>query len=825
MIKKMKKTPIYFVLLCTAAMIAACVQPLDPGVKGQQGKYLLDLSVRCASPATKAPTPGVDTLNENKIATLDWFVFRTAGDDAEAFLHGRETLNENLVGDTTVTKQDMEPYVDAVSKTVSGYVYILANLPATYTHEALAAMTLGDMKKIAIATTLDIRDENGKFKPQDNFVMASGVEPFTLTEDAKQKTVLAPLTRAASKITLNVSIVSAIDEIVAQMSGRDTLAEQYLQTWYPDVENIQIYLSYANRHTTLDRTLYGETPYSYDPTNFFTYNRYGFTPTISTKEGGWSVSGTPFYSYPMTWSVSDAHAPFIKIILPWRPYKETPNYDEHYEYIVHNHDGQTHQGNKLVDASRLHINDKSAPAQEFYYKIGLPLDGNQLTSNTWYDLSLDVAILGGRTDDISIELAGKYYVVDWSTPDFEAGGQFSQGSYLSLATPRDTFYIYGGNSIEIPVKSSHTLAASITSRKAYLNGSWTTTPKTIGTRTVPTNLSTRGTATPNGRTSVTFTDPLNTTMGNTLDCYPMSFTIDIRHADSSSGLATVKTVTVIQYPSIYIDTWLGGNVMVDGYYGRNESNRFASYREGNTPTFGNSSNTSENTSAATPYAPITQYVSSDINKNMIVLSISAFGSDSKNYTVPAPQGGGNARTKEYLIADPRVNANYSASDLIDYFNGSETNPVLTSWGDKAAGVMISDRDTTNYIAPKFLIASRWGRTGNWGNGPERYETAIKRCATYQEAGYPAGRWRLPTEAEIMFMADMQSLGFINKIFSNDGQNISASGSVIRVQDDGTITYWTQTSNTVGSSCRCVYDLWYWGDEPVADPTVYTIGVK
>lgn len=828
----MKKNTIVIAFFLIAALAAACVELLEPGVKASRGKYSLDLSVRCQDPATKAPIAGVDSLHENTLTRVDWFIFKSTSDNATAVLDGVTSYEDTTVTEPIlVASVDMEDYIDPSTKTFTGYVFLLANLPASNTHESLAALTLGELKQLEVSTTLDILDSNGKFKAQDNFVMASSTAPlpsFSLSENSTTATVLAPLSRVAAKITLDISIVSAIDEITAQMSGRDTIAEEYLQTWYPDVNNIQVYLTYANKHTTIDRTLYGTEPFSYQDAYFFTYNRYGFKSTATKNDdNSWNVTGTPFYSYPMKWVNSDAHAPFIKIILPWRPYVEVPTYNANYEYITHDGQGGKHVGNKLVSASRDHIDDTSAATQEFFYKINLPLEDHTLSSNTWYKIALDVAILGGRTDDVSMELAGKYYVVDWNTPTFQAGGQLTQGTYLSLATPRHTFYIYGGNSIEIPVKSSHSLAASITSRKAFINGTWTTTPKTItqgGTRTVPTNLTTRGTVTPNGRTSVTFTNDLITAMGNTLDCYPMSFTIDIQHADSSSGLNKVETITVIQYPSIYIDNWLGGNVMVDGYYGRNGSDRSAAYRANNTPAFDDSPN-NENSGVTSPYAPITPYVAQAIDKNMIVLSISAFGANSNQYTIPAPSGGGTARTEEYLIADPRVNANYSANDLIPYFNGSETNPILTSWGSKAAGVMITNRVTTNYIAPKFLIASRWGRTGNWGNGAGRYETAIKRCATYQEAGYPAGRWRLPTEAEIMFMAEMQSRGFINRIFSNDGQNISASGSVFRVQDNGTITYWTQTSNTVGSSCRCVYDLWYWGDDPVEDPATYTIGIE
>ena len=95
--------------------------------------------------------------------------------------------------------------------------------------------------------------------------------------------------------------------------------------------------------------------------------------------------------------------------------------------------------------------------QKFYYKITLPGENNFLRSNVWTKISLDVALLGGKEEETSVEVAGRYYVVNWSDPGVTAGGDLTAGTYLSLATPRDTFYIYGGNSIEIPVLSSHDL--------------------------------------------------------------------------------------------------------------------------------------------------------------------------------------------------------------------------------------------------------------------------------------------------------------------------------------------------------------------------------
>ena len=44
--------------------------------------------------------------------------------------------------------------------------------------------------------------------------------------------------------------------------------------------------------------------------------------------------------------------------------------------------------------------------------------------------------------------------------------------------------------------------------------------------------------------------------------------------------------------------------------------------------------------------------------------------------------------------------------------------------------------------------------------------ARRRCAAYQEDGIPAGRWRLPTFAEVEFIATLSSLNRIPILFSD-----------------------------------------------------------
>ena len=154
---------------------------------------------------------------------------------------------------------------------------------------------------------------------------------------------------------------------------------------------------------------------------------------------------------------------------------------------------------------------------------------------------------------------------------------------------------------------------------------------------------------------------------------------------------------------------------------------------------------------------------------MIVVSISSFGENSNTYTVSGTGGG----TYPYVIADPRTDV-ISSSVFWDYntnYTGTGAN-TTSAW--PSTNIKVGSMETRspnvapgrNYIAPKFMISSTWGRNPGMGNDGITFEMAQRRCATYQEAGYPAGRWRLPTEAEAAFITVLQHNNFISTMFNN-----------------------------------------------------------
>lgn len=137
--------------------------------------------------------------------------------------------------------------------------------------------------------------------------------------------------------------------------------------------------------------------------------------------------------------------------------------------------------------------------------------------------------------------------------------------------------------------------------------------------------------------------------------------------------------------------------------------------------------------------------------------------------------------------------------------------------------------TENMVAPSYRFASKFGGT-EYGNGffaDITKEYAEYRCAAYQEDGFPAGRWRLPTKAEINFIAQLSAKKAFEPLFSN-ATYWSANGAITVSSSSGTVT----NSSSERALLRCVYDSWYWdkvdgreGDPRRPDNEVFYWGDK
>jgi hypothetical protein len=120
-------------------------------------------------------------------------------------------------------------------------------------------------------------------------------------------------------------------------------------------------------------------------------------------------------------------------------------------------------------------------------------------------------------------------------------------------------------------------------------------------------------------------------------------------------------------------------------------------------------------------------------------------------------------------------------------------------------------NTRNMLAPSYRISSKFNGTEFSGKNGLNDRGMLKqyaryRCATYQEDGFPAGRWRLPTYAEIKFIAQLSATGAFATLF-NKGQNYWSANGVAYIGDTS-----TDLTNSNNAMLRCVYDSWYWGED-------------
>jgi hypothetical protein len=170
-------------------------------------------------------------------------------------------------------------------------------------------------------------------------------------------------------------------------------------------------------------------------------------------------------------------------------------------------------------------------------------------------------------------------------------------------------------------------------------------------------------------------------------------------------------------------------------------------------------------------------------------------------------------TYNYIIGDPRSRSH--DEDLNnDGFN------MDNSWRRDREGngriltyyyPTMKDGNIFRIISPKFRVASFHGGYSSACTP----EGAAMRCASYQEEGLPAGRWRLPTTAEIMFVISLQQKDLIQDIFYGANYYYSSTHQVRN--NGGTVpdVRVTPTANNTKGSVRCIYDEWYWGTQPEA----------
>ena len=461
---------------------------------------------------------------------------------------------------------------------------------------------------------------------------------------------------------------------------------------------------------------------------------------VTANEGVWSCD--PFYSYPSSWEVGEENEPYLRITLPCKTEYEKNVNGEPVPYVE---------------------------TQKCIYKI--ILGGETLTRNTWYDLDIKLGILGGFENEKEVELPLEdthYFVADWST-GVNADSEIQGARYLIVE--QDRYELYTQDEIRIPFTSSHLCEIVDMSSDRNKNKATVIYPDYSGTTPDDDREIDWGSdwylAIENNEIVLRrqLRNDISAGKGN-FDYAAYTFMFTIRHSDTDEngnlyGDIYYKDMTIVQYPAMVIEAQTNRELQGSGGYG------------------GTYVNASQDNS---PYGGLYRLNNSpgSKNPNMYVIKASVLPSSSN-----------------LIIGDPR---SFESTDLNN--NAWATAPCVEGGTRKLQNYYptLTTSDVKYMVAPKFRTASAHGVC----NGELTYTNAEYRCASYQEDGYPAGRWRIPTLGEVQFMVTLSNETVIPELYSTIAYWYA--GGIVQ-NNGGSLTI---TEGMTGNArVRCVYDEWYW----------------
>lgn len=790
--------PIFAIIL--SVLSAGCAsEKFDNPAEEETGNGNVTIRFSNSKMGSRATTPdNTQGWNEDLIGNILIALYTSDASDDELPLYV-STFTKNANAQTTVefslSKTQTDNLFGVTGAAVTGStcrMVAVANLPANVSVPENPTIT--ELRNLGI--TADFKAETENERIQSSFVMyGEGTLTYTAGEYGGTAAGEATLYRAAARIMLNVSV---IDEVVNGEGENEV-------KWVSHPEYMRVLLSNGVSRSIVDPAANEVVLTDADYFNVSASDtRYLFTKTDAAKYP-WQIE-VPFYTYPNKWenTIDETHRTYMTLMIPWQM-----------------GDDQTYQW--------------------CYYQVPVTESSvTELTRNYAYQVNLNIQMLGSFSpEEPTDEIECSYVTVPWSeveTPVDITGTRY-------LVVNQNNYVIDNSPEITIPFYSSHNAVVESCTMEFYrynvfydgsdrygevvtfkvddaINNRSGSATDRIYSATV-TQQTTSG-----GNYVLTLSHPLviwnprnasnsvldfteiterqyNTRVGQInnyaktnpvqLAYSPYKFTIVVRHEDSLGATTFRETIVIDQYPAMWIDAkknpgggprGAGGNVFVNATY---SSNRWTSDTD-----LGGVSSLSGNNS----------------NPNMYVITINVLDAEYSNY----------------IIGDPRsLNINNTLSGTGD-LNPTTTSATAASWSKSNAALYGTDpRRLTYYyptnesdaykmvVAPKIRVASSYGKTGTLSR-----QNARRRCATYQETGCPAGRWRVPTYGEMSFIVNLSNSGKIPLLFSNSTTYLSAQGWVDVPRSNGTFPANAYDSDQK-EYVRCVYDEWYW--EGMTDYTI------
>lgn len=612
------------------------------------------------------------------------------------------------------------------------------------------------------------------------FVMTGEAELNLSTTGSYAVDAEVPLKRLASKVTVNFTYQPVVEE---KTSGNIYWVPQ------PGDEETRVYLSNAIEHTTLGSPLTGALvadswdtatkPLGDGTRDIFEYS-YDYMNDIAADEDGNKVAH--YYTYPFQMNPGDDNQTYLKLVLPWYGYKWIGEGDAPETVNPSNAGWQMYK------------------QKEVYYKIVLPASSIN-ESNRIYEFDVTVNIVGS---DKEVKIIGEQYIVkDWITKA-PVSSNVATGRYISLDIPKDEYDMYV-DEIDITFVSSGTVVPIVEEiyQENYSSPTMTKDYFMQNKNVTATNalMTAKGINAAQIRNWVTIPDEssyvkINHEMDNRMtingqkntafDMAPYVFKVRLHLEAAGDDTAFDRTIIITQYPALYVSSRHS-----DGYV---FINNYSNNRTGNRICYDDNYNLLGNLAYQTNTLSGT---GTNDNPNNYIISTSIL-----------PDTPFLPNDEKAIIGDPR---NPNVNNL--------TNLGLTNYHPTL------QTGTRATVAPKILVASSYSAL----NSPDytvNKATAEKRCAAYQENGYPAGRWRVPTAAEIMFMAKLSKYSFIPSLFNftNTSAGYWSANGKVNGSGSGDPTL-NENDTTSGGGLRCVYDVWYWGEEPYEENATTWLGYK
>ena len=763
-----------FTLAASAALtlfMGACSDDVDmPSPEVNPGDGYITISLSNARAGSRAGTEAdVDNLNENKIESVILALYPSANpSDKAVYLETFDFTDTNT--STTLKVRLTNEIRDWLFPTGSGSTcsaFVIVNKPAD-SPAITEEMTVSEMQRIAVSA--DFANRQG----QNSFVMDGSTANITYRTQGAREWAEGSIEvrRVASKISLAVKVADDVE-----VDG---------VKWTPDVDRIKVLIRNGVKNSQLSPSEFTPGAADYYSTSLSDSNEDYRERSFSNTGGDYPYALTsPFYTFPNSWGVADEHATTMTLMVPWKK-----------------------QGANTYETC--------------YYTVPVT-KGNSIGRNISYSVKINVNMLGSFTPDDPFELEDlSYYAVEWGSVDIDV----DINDIRYLVVDQNAFTMNNEQLLNIPVYTSHPVTVKSVVLKYYRYNTTaqgkereiTITPgieeetekKNSGKGIYTCTFNTRD----DGSSYVAYDHPLKLWTPYDKDGETVSLTGHGSESDATTAINSIayyrsstddaysryiaevtivhtdkidepdeelytETLTITQYPQIYITSTENyyyasrnpsaamGNMYVNGYQTVSNSNYWRS-----------------------AYGLYTTDGGTNSNSNQYVIHITQLN-QGEDYII------GDPRSNNILTFDPPSGQWSSAPAIYD----GNSNRILKYYYPSESSV-----NKARWIAPAFRIASSYGICSTSTD----YDDTRARCASYQELGYPAGRWRIPTVAEIEYIMKLSQAGKIPTLFNTNTYYMSAQGRVSTTfNSEGKLT--TPANVNENAAVRCVYDEWYWND--------------